>query len=64
MKWLKKYNSLNIKSYTTIRNLEKEITKKINEIEDLKSSNKDLMKKNIRLRQENRKLKIGSRNES
>lgn len=59
MKWLIKYNTLKIKSYITIRNLQNEITNLINEKENLNSVNKDLIKKNTRLKKENRELKVG-----
>lgn len=57
MNLLAKYNTCNLKNYITIKNLQKEITNKINEIEDLKISNKDLMKKNTILRKKIKELK-------
>lgn len=53
----KKLNTYRLNKEITIKNLQKEITNKINEIEDLKISNKDLMKKNTILRKKIKELK-------
>lgn len=57
MNLLAKYNTCNLKNYITIKNLQKELTNKINEIEELNISNKDLIKKNIILRKKIKELK-------
>ena len=52
-----RYNTYKLKKHVTISNLQKEITNKINEIEELNISNKDLMKKNTMLRKQIKNLK-------
>ncbi len=52
-----KYNTYKLRKHATISNLQKEITNKINEIEELSISNKDLMKKNTSLRKQIKNLK-------
>lgn len=57
MNLLAKYNTSKLKNYVTIKNLQKELTDKINVIEELSISNKDLMKKNTSLRKQIKNLK-------
>ena len=57
MNLLAKYNTSKLKKHVTISNLQKELTNKINEIEELSISNKDLMKKNTSLRKQIKNLK-------
>lgn len=57
MNLLAKYNTSKLKNYVTISNLQKELTNKINEIEELKISNKELLKKNTLLRKKIKELK-------
>lgn len=57
MSLLTKYNTYKLRKHVTISNLQKEITNKINEIEELNISNKDLMKKNTMLRKQIKNLK-------
>lgn len=57
MNLLAKYNTSKLKKHVTISNLQKELTNKINEIEELSISNKDLMKKNASLRKQIKNLK-------
>ena len=52
-----RYNTYKLKKNVTISNLQKELTNKINEIEELSISNKDLMKKNTSLRKQIKNLK-------
>lgn len=57
IKLLVKYNTLKLKTNVSITNLQKELTNKINEIEELNISNKELMKKNTILRKQIKGLK-------
>lgn len=57
IKLLAKYNTLKLKTNVSITNLQKELTNKINEIEELNVSNKELMKKNTILRKQIKGLK-------
>ena len=57
IKLLVKYNTLKLKTNVSITNLQKELTNKINEIEELNISNKELMKKNTMLRKQIKGLK-------
>lgn len=52
-----RYNTYKLRKHVTISNLQKELTNKINEIEELSISNKDLMKKNTSLRKQIKNLK-------
>ena len=52
-----RYNTYRLNKEITIKHLQKEITNKINEIEELNISNKDLMKKNTLLRKKIKELK-------
>lgn len=57
MNLLAKYNTSKLKNYVTIKNLQKELTDKINVIEELNISNKELLKKNTLLRKKIKELK-------
>lgn len=57
MSLLAKYNTSKLKNYVTIKNLQKELTNKINKIEELNISNKELLKKNTLLRKKIKELK-------
>lgn len=52
-----RYNAYKLRKHVTISSLQKELTNKINEIEELNISNKDLMKKNTSLRKQIKNLK-------
>lgn len=57
MNLLAKRNTNKLKKGVTISNLQKELTDKINVIEELKISNKELLKKNTLLRKKIKELK-------
>ncbi len=52
-----KINTYKLNKKITIKNLQKELTNKINEIEELNISNKELLKKNTLLRKKIKELK-------
>lgn len=57
MNLLAKRNTNKLNKKITIKNLQKELTNKLNEIEELSISNKELLKKNTLLRKKIKELK-------